>query len=123
MTDRGTLMIRAAGALGASWGALLLARGDAGWRAVEHRKPSRGEGFVVDVLGVRHLAQGLAELIVPQRCRPLWIFVDLTHAASMVVLALVNPDRRRVASISAGAALTCATVMLAAKRVSGASPS
>ncbi|MCU1537672.1 MAG: hypothetical protein JWP82_2023, partial [Humibacillus sp.] len=56
---------RLIGLAGAAWGAGLLVWGDDLWRAVERRSPSDAERRVTQVLGVRHLTQGLTQLAAP----------------------------------------------------------
>lgn len=57
------------------------------------------------VLGARHLAQGVTELLAPRRMTsPRSAFVDGSHAASMLGWALVDPRHRRVALLSASIA-------------------
>ncbi|GAA3605602.1 hypothetical protein [Microlunatus ginsengisoli] len=116
MTTQGRL-VRVAGVLGAVWGAVLLARGDRLWAVVEGRQPSRGESRTVRLLGTRHLLQGLAEGIAPGRFRRFWSSVDLTHAASMVALAVLDPGRRRPVLVSAGVALVGAAATRQARRL------
>ncbi len=116
-TQRPDLLMRSVGGFGVAWGAVLLAGVGRFRRVVQDRPPSRGEMFAVRVLGARHLAQGTAEAIAPRRGRRLWPFVDLTHAASMVALAAVDPDRRRPALVSAGVAALGAAAVGHARRL------
>ena len=64
---------------------------------------------VVRVLGVRHLAQGLAGLVTARRAAArLGAGVDGLHAASMVGLAVLDRRHRRGAAASALTALAFA---------------
>lgn len=67
--------------------------------------------WLIRVLGARTLAQGVGEALRPRRdVLVLGVIVDLAHAASMVAAAAVWPHYRRPALISAGTAVTSATL-------------
>jgi hypothetical protein len=67
--------------------------------------------WIVRVLGIRTLAQGLVEITRPnRRLLRVGVAVDLTHAASMLAAARVWPAYRRAALISAGSAAVSAIV-------------
>jgi hypothetical protein len=60
---------------------------------------------VARILGARHLAQAVLTLSGDPVTHALGGAVDLTHSASMVLLALVDRRRRRAAATSAAIAL------------------
>jgi hypothetical protein len=67
--------------------------------------------WIVRLLGIRTLAQGVGEFLRPRRgLLVLGVVVDLAHAASMGAAALVWPHYRRAALISASSAATSAVV-------------
>lgn len=67
--------------------------------------------WIVRVLGIRTLAQGLVDSIRPsRRLLRVGVAVDLTHAASMLAAARVWPAYRRAALTSAGSAAASAIV-------------
>jgi hypothetical protein len=59
---------------------------------------------VARVLGGRLVLQGLADLALGPRIRFLDIAIELTHAASMLPVAVIWPEHRRSALVSTGAA-------------------
>ena len=75
---------RIAGAAGVLWGGLLLVRGQDVWLAVDRRPPGEVDRLAITVLGLRHLAQGGAQLVAPDRFQRLFAGVDVLHALSMV---------------------------------------
>lgn len=105
---------RAAGSVNAAWGTGLLLGDDALWRRLTGRGVSPVERRVVRVLGVRHLAQGTVQLVAPTRAEGVWAATDLAHAASMLVLAALDPGRRRPALVSAAVSAVTATGALTA---------
>ncbi len=90
------------------WGGVLLIWGDDLWRSVERRTPSRTERRVTQVLGVRHLTQGLAQLAAPDALRLPVVLVDVSHAVTMLPLVALDPRRRRAALLSGAVALASA---------------
>lgn len=77
-------------------------------------KDSREVRRVVRVLGVRYLFQAAAGSTLHRRWVPAAdATVDVVHALSMVGLALRFPPHRRLACLSAAAALTFAAADLA----------
>jgi hypothetical protein len=67
--------------------------------------------WIVRVLGIRTLAQGLVEITRPsRRLLRVGVAVDLTHAASMLAVARVWPAYRRAALTSAGSTAASAIV-------------
>jgi hypothetical protein len=70
---------------------------------------------VTRLLGARLLLQASADVAGGRRTRALDVVVDLTHAASMVPVAVVWPDHRRTALVSAAAACAIAAVDLRAR--------
>jgi hypothetical protein len=87
------------------------------WGACELLMPARlaklalgraGDGtehLVIRVLGGRHVAQAALTARAEPAVHMLGGVVDLTHSASMVLLALVDRKRRRAAATSAAVAL------------------
>lgn len=110
----GTRAGRAAGLANVAWGAALLVGDDALWRRLTGRSLTGDERRVVQVLSVRHLAQGVVQLAVPTRLEGLWAATDLAHAVSMLALAATDPGRRRPALVSALVSAATATKALAA---------
>lgn len=109
-------MWRLTGLGSAIWGAALLWRGEAVWTAVAGRSPDEIEGTAIRVLGIRHLAQGTFELVLPGRLSAALIAIDLLHATSMLPLAIANSPRRRPALISAGFAASSAISLMRNRR-------
>jgi hypothetical protein len=80
------------------WGAVLLANPVPVLRWVEGGKPDHRAAQVARVLGARQVVQAVLQGRDPHRVgRWLGAGVDLTHAASMVLLARADPARRRLA--------------------------
>ncbi|MBD8058172.1 hypothetical protein IC607_04215 [Cellulomonas sp. JH27-2] len=73
----------------------------------------------VRLLGARHLAQGTALALMPERLSPAVAVVDAIHAASMVALAAVAPTYRRAALLSAAVAVGSGVVTVRAARAAG----
>lgn len=113
----GAVLPRLAGLGGLAWGSLLLARGDEVWRAVESRAPDDVEELGTRVLGARHVAQGLAQLVAPRATSGAVVVVDLLHAATMGWLAAASPSRRRAALVTGGVALASASMTAASRRL------
>jgi hypothetical protein len=68
------------------------------------------ERLVVRILGGRHVAQAALTARAEPVVHMLGGAVDLTHSASMVLLALVDRRRRRAAATSAAVALAFGVV-------------
>lgn len=101
---------RALAAANFAQAAVLLAQPPAVLRVIvgDHDVPP---SWIVRVLGIRTLAQGLVESLRPsRRLLRVGVAVDLTHAASMLAAARVWPAYRRVALTSAGSAAASAIV-------------
>ncbi len=65
--------------------------------------------WIVRVLGIRTLAQGVAESVRPRRgVFAVGVAVDIAHAASMLAAARMWPHYRRAALTSAGGAAAAA---------------
>ena len=75
------------------------------WRRLAGRGCDADERFVTQVLGVRHLAQGVAEVLAPRVLRRPSALVDVAHALSMVALAARRREYARPALASAAVAL------------------
>jgi hypothetical protein len=71
---------------------------------------------VAQVLGARLLLQAGADLVLGARTRGLDVAVDALHAASMVPVAVLWPDHRRSAVVSAAAAAATAGLDLGTGR-------
>jgi len=111
-----SVLPRLVGASGMAWGAVLLARGDAVWRAVEGRAPDDMERFATRVLGGRHVVQGGVQLVAPRASSGVVARVDVLHALSMAPLAVASPPRRRAAVLSGTVALASAALTRASHR-------
>lgn len=97
--------LRLLGAAEVVWGAALLGGGQGLFRRLQGRAPDDVERLALDALGGRHVAQGLLEVAVPHRFARLHTGVDAIHAASMVLVAVLQPHRRRAAAASGTLAL------------------
>jgi hypothetical protein len=106
----GRTLPRLVGLAGIAWGAVLLARGDDLWQAVEGRGPTDDEQLVTGILGARHVLQGVAQVLAPRLTRVPVVLVDVGHAASMVALAAREPRYQRPALASGAVALTSAAL-------------
>lgn len=81
-----------------AWGAALLLAPDRVLRALPHGQIDRPALAFARVLGVRDLVQAAVIARRPTRGRILaGAAVDATHATTMVALALIRPDRRKLA--------------------------
>lgn len=116
MSARRTRSARAAGLGNLGWGGFLLLTGDLLWQDLTGRTPSAAERRAVRVVGVRHLAQGLAQVAAPGALPRLWRFVDLSHAGSMVPAVALDTGRRRPAAVSAAVSLGSTLVSAPAAR-------
>lgn len=108
--------LRAVGVAGAVWGAALLSRGPQLFRTLEGRAPTTGEQDAITLLGVRHAAQGLLQVVAPHHLARLYAAVDGLHAASMLAVALARPVRRRAALVSGAAAALAGVLSATAER-------
>jgi hypothetical protein len=114
MSGHGAL--RTVGLVGSAWGVGLLARGDEIWTAVDGRAPSTTERAVIDLLAVRHLVQGSAQVLAPRLTRSPAVAVDVIHTATMVGLAVWSPRYRKVALVTAAVAASGAVLDHAARK-------
>ena len=112
----GAVLPRVAGAGGIAWGAVLLARGDEVWQAVEGRVPDDVERLATQVLAVRHQVQGLAQLAAPRATSGVVVAVDVVHAATMAALAAASPRHRRAALVTGAVALVGAGMTQLSRR-------
>jgi hypothetical protein len=103
---------RLAGGAGTAWGLLLLCAGPRLWRATAGRPPSRGAVVAVRLLGLRHLAQGAAQVADPSRFRDACVLVDLVHSGSMLAVGARVRSARRPALLSAFVSATAAATTL-----------
>lgn len=94
--------------------ALLVRPTQAGrWASSGHPPPT----VVVRILGARQLIQGIVVAVRPsQGIVVTGALVDLTHAASMIVIASLRRDDRRAALLSAALAGASAAVGAAVAR-------
>ena len=99
--------LRPVGIAGLLWGGALLIRGPELFTRAQGRRPSSGERTAITLLGIRHLGQGVAQVLAPHHLGPVYAGIDLLHAGSMIALAIKEPTLRR-------AALTSGTVAGAA---------
>jgi hypothetical protein len=90
--------------LGAGFGAALLLRPRAVLSAVGADPDLPGLIPAARILGARHLVQGVILAVAPARVARWSASIDGLHAASMYGLAVVAPDYRRAALVSAGVA-------------------
>jgi hypothetical protein len=99
----------------AALGAVLLAEPDVILDRLTRHRVGTSERTVARLLGVRNLVEGA--LVARQRGRG-WLLagaaVDATHALSMIALAAIRPQHRRLASASAVAATATAAAGIAA---------
>ena len=80
------------------WGAALLIAPGAVLGALPHQQIDRPARVFARLLGARNVAQAALIARRPtQRWIPAGVAVDATHAATMVALALLRPDRRKLA--------------------------
>ncbi|MGI8558898.1 MAG: hypothetical protein ACR2ND_11435 [Solirubrobacteraceae bacterium] len=87
-------------ALRALWGALLVFEPTRVLEAVPHHRINRGVVLFTRVLGARHIAQAAASETrrgSSRRYRMAGATVDAIHALTLLALALLAPDRRRLA--------------------------
>lgn len=99
------------------WGTALLIAPEAVLGALPHQRIDRRARAFAGLLGARHL---LEATVTGRRHTRGWILagatVDATHAASMVILAGLRPDRRVLALTNAATATTLAAGGLAEAR-------
>lgn len=115
---------RLLGLFHASFGAVLVTRPGAVARAVHDSTPPKR--WVVRLLGVRAVMQGVVTSVVPDApVVAAGAMVDGLHAASMIATAVVSPPHRRAAVLSAIVAGACcvigATIALASPQHRSAS--
>ena len=101
MTVKSRATLRyAASAAGLAWGATLLTRPRLVDALLDDRSPSPIEIVLTRTLGARHVVEALALTVPSRHTRKPLLVTEATHAASMVVLAVVSPRHRRVALAS-----------------------
>lgn len=89
----------------ACWGAYELGQARTTASAMAGHPSDRVADRVVRVLGMRHLAQAALTVNADPVAHLLGGAVDVTHSASMVLLAMLSRKRRRGALASAAIAL------------------
>ncbi len=94
-----------------AWGAALLYCGNGLWSKITNTAPDELEVLAMRALGIRHLTQGLFEVLLPGRLPRGVVAVDLLHAASMLPLALADSPRRRPVLVSATVAAASAVIL------------
>ncbi len=87
------------------WGTALFVYPDAVWTRVAGRGCDDDERLVTQVLGLRHLAQGLAQVAAPGAVRGPAALVDACHALTMMALAARRREYAPPALASAAVAL------------------
>ncbi len=108
--------LRPAGIAGLLWGAVLLGRGAQVFTQVQGRRPSSGERTAITLLGVRHLGQGVLQVLAPHHLATLYAGIDVLHASSMVAIAAKKPALRRAALTSGAVAGVSGLLSLLAAR-------
>jgi hypothetical protein len=83
---------------------------DAVWERVAGRRCTGDEQLVTQLLGARHVVQGLAEMVAPRASRGPARFTDASHALSMVALAAWRREYAPPALASAAVALAGAAL-------------
>jgi hypothetical protein len=107
--------LRAVAGVQALLGAALLARPERIGQAVTAGHGQDPAAWLIRILGLRMLGQGVLELVRPGRRLVLaGAAVDLCHALSMLGVGLCWPRFRRAALVSAGAATAAAAAGAAA---------
>jgi hypothetical protein len=91
--------------VGRLWGLALVGPTPQLLAAVAGRPATTAEIAAARVLGVRQLAEAVALQRFGARVRPWIVGVEGLHAASMVVLAAIDPQRRRLALTSLSVAV------------------
>ena len=72
-------------------------------------KPDAGARKVIRILGARHIVQALATIGRGSPWHSVGGLVDLLHASSAVVFAIIQPRWRRTASLSAAVSVAFAS--------------
>jgi hypothetical protein len=104
-------LVQALGVAQAASGALLIGRPARVARAVSGSATAHPAPWLVRLLGMRLLGQGLTGALWPHpNVAAVGAAVDATHAASMIATAAVAPRYRRPALTSAACALASAAV-------------
>lgn len=96
--------LRTLGAAQVVWGVVLLGAGQQLFRRLQGRDPDETERIGLRALGARHVVQGSLEAALPHRLGRMHAGVDAIHAASMLAVVLLQPQRRRAAAVSGGLA-------------------
>lgn len=107
---------RALGAVQSAWGVILLAAGARFYSRLDERGPSDTDRVALTVLGSRHVATGIVQVLLPSHFQRLEIAVDLLHLGSMCALAAVDPRHRRPALVTGGTALASALTVWSLRR-------
>lgn len=92
--------LRPVGFAGLVWGAVLLACGPELFTQVQGRRPSSGERTAITLLAVRHLGQGVLQVLASHHLSIVYAGIDGLHASSMVAVAAKKPTLRRAALTS-----------------------
>ncbi len=98
--------MRTTATIRALYGVLLLIAPNRMIRTVTGEPGGRAAVIVCRLLGARHLLQALT---VERACTRGWLLVgvvlDSTHALTMVIVAALSPNHRRVATLNAAVAV------------------
>lgn len=116
----GARAFRALGAAQSAWGVILLTAGPRLYSGLDERGPSDTDRLALTVLGSRHVATGLVQVLLPCHFQRLEIAVDLLHLGSMCALAAVDDRHRRPALVTGGTALASALTVWSLRRRSSA---
>lgn len=108
--------LRPVGIAGLLWGAVLLGRGAQVFTQVQGRGPSSEERTAITLLGVRHLGQGVLQVLAPHHLGSVYAGIDVLHASSMVAIAAKLPALRRAALTSGAVAGVAGLLSLLAAR-------
>lgn len=97
-------LTRALGVSGIAGGTAILTAGPPIWRRLDDQGPTEGDQVALRLLGARHVATGMTQVLFPGRFQRLEIGIDLIHTSTMVGLAALDPPRRRPALVTASVA-------------------
>lgn len=67
---------------------------------MQGRPPSSDERTAITLLGIRHLGQGVVQVLAPHHLGTVYAGIDLLHAGSMIAIAVKEPTLRRAALTS-----------------------
>lgn len=108
--------LRPVGLAGLVWGSVLVVSGKKLFTQVQGRGPSSGERTAITLLAVRHLGQGVLQVLAPHHLSTVYAGIDVLHASSMVAIAVKEPTLRRAALTSGAIAGVAGLLSLLAAR-------